>query len=449
MTRLLPHRMSKATAKSNQPQKKLNASLLLSLAPVAVFLAIALTLIVIDHNKGRAYFDHTHFHLPVIEGLIKDFDISDYKAATAPGYHLIFASIGQVTGLNITLFKLINALITAVFIAYLCSKLGERFRPIQALLIVLPMVLSVYILPAGVWLLPDNLAWLTVAWLMFQINSSPFTNKQLVYIAIVLALAVFIRQTYLWLTAIVWASGLSVLIEQFKTKPFTNKNGPIAIYPLKCILCTIPAFIVIAYLGITWGGLVPPSFQSIHHHISPSTPAFFFALFAVYTTFYIPIFIRQTRHKITKESILIGAFIGFISVIFIASTYDMKAGRFGGLWNIIKLAPTIGDKSLLMIFLSTLGGVVFTTLIQLLDKKARLILVIASTAFVSAMTVNQFVYERYFSGYIFIVLILLLSQHKITEDYKQIKSDYWLYGGVIAFALFNMLILYRSLNQNF
>lgn len=442
-----------------QNMSKPYTSKLLSLAPVAVFLVIAFTLIIIDHNQGRAYFDHTHFHLPVIKQLIENFDISDYKAATAPGYHLIFAVIGQLTGLNVTLFKLVNALITSLFIGYLSVKLSVNRPPLQVLLLMLPMVLSVYILPSGIWLLPDNLAWFALAWLIFQIKHSPFDNKQLLCIAIVLALAVLVRQTYLWLVSIIWASGISVYIKLImNNKQLTNKiddsyknsqnTNSALTYFLKCLLTTLPAFLVLAYLAITWQGLVPPSFQSIHHHISPSAPAFFFALFGVYTTFYIPFFYRQIKNNITIISIIIGAIVGFLSVIFIDSSYDVKAGRFGGLWNIIKIAPSIGDKSLLMVMLSTLGGAVFIVLLRLLNHKERLIILIACIAFVSAMTVNQFVYERYFSGFIYIILTWLVSQQTISKESRSAKTDYWLYSGVLIFALLNALILYRSLNQS-
>ena len=449
--------MPDITNKFNQFYQRLNTSTFLRLGPVAVFLAIALTLIIIDHNKGRAYFDHTHFHLPVITQLINNFDISDYKAATAPGYHLIFASVGQVTGLNVTFFKLINAFITAIFIGYLCIKLSANYRPLKVFLLMLPMVLSVYILPAGVWLLPDNLAWFTVAWVMFQINQNPFTNKQFITIAIVLALAVLIRQTFLWLAAIIWACALVVLLKPTTvhnslTNVKTDQTTLVKIYILKCIFATIPAVLVLLYLAITWRGLVPPSFQGIHHYISPSAPAFFFALFAVYTTFYLPILIRQNKNKITKNSLYLGAAIGFFSVIFIASSYDIKAGRFGGLWNIVKLFPNIGDKSLLMIVLSIVGGAMFSALMKMLNDKEKLIIIVASIAFVSTMMVNQFVYERYFSGFIYITLILLISQQTAIKDNKseqRINSNYWIYGGVGAFAVFNALILVRNLSQTF
>ena len=430
--------MIESATNHNSPKPSPYIAKLLVFAPVAIFLTLALFLIAIDHNKGRAYFDHSHFHLPVIKGLIENFDISDYKAATAPGYHLIFASIGKLTGVNVTLFKIVNTLITSLFIGYLSFKLSTFYRPIYVLILMLPITLSIYILPAGIWLLPDNLAWLAVAWMIFQINSNPFDQKQLICIAIVLALAVFTRQTYLWLVSIVWASGLYYFfIDKNKTYQFK--------YLLKCTIATGPAILVLTSLAMIWQGLVPPSFQSIHHHISPSAPAFFFALFAIYGGFYLPTFYHALKNTINKKVTMLGALLGFVSVIFIASNYDIKAGRFGGLWNIVKVMPTIADKSLLLIILSTFGGALFMALMQIINKEKRLIIIVATTAFVSTMVVNQFVYERYFSGFIYILLIYLACNQSKEYSFTQ---RYWAYSPIIIFALINALLLYRNLNQS-
>lgn len=430
--------MTKPTTSNTTPNTPPYIAKLLVFAPVIIFLTIALFLIAIDHNKGRAYFDHNHFHLPVIKGLIENFDISDYKAATAPGYHVIFASIGKLTGANVTLFKIVNALITSLFIGYLSFKLSTFYRPVYVLILMLPITLSIYILPAGIWLLPDNLAWFAVAWMIFQIDSKPFNNNQLICIAIVLALAVFTRQTYLWLVSMVWASGLYYLfIDKNKTYQFK--------YILKCTISTGPAIIVLLSLAIIWQGLVPPSFQSIHHHISPSAPAFFFALLAIYGAFYLPVFYHSLKSRLNKKVILLGALLGFISVIFITSNYDIKAGRFGGLWNIVKVMPTIADKSLLLIILSTFGGALFMALMQIINREKRNIIIIATAAFVSAMMVNQFVYERYFSGFIYI-LLTYLACHQNKE--RSFTKNHWAYSTIIVFALINTLLLYRNLNQS-
>ena len=430
--------MIESTTSHNSPKNAPYIAKLLAFAPVAIFLAIALFLIAIDHNNGRAYFDHSHFHLPVILGLIKDFDISDYKAATAPGYHLIFASIGKFTGANVTLFKIVNALITSLFIGYLSFKLSIFYRPIYALILMLPITLSIYILPAGIWLLPDNLAWFAVAWMIFQIESKPFSQKQLIYIAIVLALAVFTRQTYLWLVSILWASGIYYLFID-KNKAYQSK------YLLKCTITTGPAILILLSLTIIWQGLVPPSFQSIHHHISPSAPAFFLALIAIYGAFYLPIFYHSLKNTLNRKVIILGALIGFVSVIFITSNYDINAGRFGGLWNIVKVMPTIADKSLLLIVLSTFGGALFMALMQIIDKEKRFIIIVATAAFVTAMVVNQFVYERYFSGFIYILLTYIACHQKTEHSFTK---HYRAYSTIAIFALINALLLYRNLNQS-
>ena len=374
-----------------------------SALPLLLFLLITVPLILSGYDQGRAYFDQHHFHLPVINAFINHLDISDYHAATAPGYHLIFALIGKLTGVNLILFKLLNTLISCLLIGYLCAHLARHYHKQQVLLLILPIMLSLYILPAGVWLVPDNLAWLGVGWVMLQITQAPFSHRQLVVIGLVIALTVMIRQSYLWLVAILWANALASLLN-------LQRHNEINHYIAKNIAASIPAIGVIIALIVMWQGLVPPSFASIHQHFSPSVAAFFFALFAIYGGFYLPIYWQALKAQANMKIVLIGIVIGFLSVIFIDSTYNIKAGRFSGLWNIVKLTPSIDNKSLLMIVLSSIGGGLFAATMALFSPGKRLMVIATCSGFICTLMVNQFVYERYFSGFIFIMMVMIVTR---------------------------------------
>jgi hypothetical protein len=403
--------------------------------PVVVFYLLALPLILMGYSQGRAFFDQSHFHLPVIEAFVKQFDFSDYHAATTPGYHAVLAGVAKVFGSNESLLKLVSSLFSAGLIALLASYLCQSFDRLKTLVLLLPLIFSIYFLPAGVWLLPDNLAWLSVAVILLRASQLPLTKQHYILMGLVLFGAVLVRQSNLWLAAIIWASALSAA--------FFEKRNVIVI----AVIATLPAFCLLFAISQYWGGLVPPSFQNIHQHFSFSVPAFFFAAFAFYSLFYLPIIFFSLKQRIDWRWIAIGALIGFSVALGVDTDYNRAAGRFSGLWNFVKLAPVIGHKSVLLIILSTIGGGLYCAMLLLLTKPVRLVIGLSTLAFIVALIPNQFVYERYFSGFIFILLVVFVSHStRVGHDEKAIiKPPRWVWVAPLIFALFNGLILFRGL----
>jgi len=399
------------------------------------FYILALPLILVDFNNGRAYSDQVNFHLPTIIHFINQFDVSDYPSATTPGYHILLAIFGKNIIVNEVFFKIISSLFTAGLIGALANILYDKFGKLRTVLLLLPMIFSIYIFPAGVWLLPDNLAWLTVVAVMILSIKMPLNRLQYIYMGLLLVFAMIVRQPNLWLAATIWSVSLAYLL----FGKDSNKNKIFAV--LLSVIVTVPAFFIFYIFYLGWNGLVPPSFQAAHEYMSFSVPAFFLALFFVYGLFYLPIVFLSLKSFTRSYKLYwigIGMLLGLITSLLPDTTYNVELGRSSGLWNIIKLGPTIENKSLLMMILSTLGGGMYFSFLLLVKKNLRLVILFSTLAFLLALIPNAFVYERYFSGFIFILIFIILSQ---TEIIKATYSQKLIWIVPLIFSILNIMVL--------
>ena len=137
------------------------------LLAILAFYVPALPLILLDYNVGRAFIDQHTGHLPTIMAFVEQLDFSDYLSATTPGYHVLITFFAKFFSQNVIFLKLISSLITAAFIGFLAGFLYEKAGKVKTIVLLLPMIFSLYILPNGVWIVPDNLAWLTVGIIFF------------------------------------------------------------------------------------------------------------------------------------------------------------------------------------------------------------------------------------------------------------------------------------------
>lgn len=406
---------------------------------IGLFYLFALPLILLNVNHGRAFDDQQLFHLPTIEHFTQHLDFHDYPSATTPGYHLILALVGKLFSTNEMLLKLVSSLFTAGLVGVIAAMLHNRYGRFKTLLLVLPFIVSIYILPSGVWLLPDNLAWLCVVGVLMLVTKSTLTNLHFILLSLLLVLAMLVRQPYLWLASAVWAYALAYHLLQ---APSLNDSFQVM---LKAMVCAIPAFALFYGFYVLWGGLVPPSFQNGHQGISGSTPAFFLSVLSFYSLFFSPLLYGAMRQVAAGRNITwiaIGCVIGLIFAILPDTYYSKELGRYSGLWNLAQLAPTIGNKSLFIIAFSTIGGGMAVTLALLLPTRVRLILSLATVAFVLSLMPNKFVFERYMSGYIFICLYFVFYYVNVP---KHAETSRLKWAGPILFSAFNGLILLRAM----
>lgn len=388
--------------------------------------------------QGRAYKDEVLFHLPAIEQFSQNFDFSNYRSATTPGYHLSLSRIG-----NDGLMRFASSLYTAAFIALLAWLASNKLSIGSTQFLLLPVMASVYILPGAIWLLPDASSWLFIilALMLFYRFSRYLIEDNvgdppllwLLLLSLLLALAIWFRQTSVWLTAVLGVLVLQVL---------RNGSLPLALrlkVSAALSLTALPALLSLLYFYLLWQGLSPPDFQKTHGSFSPAAPAFFLSVLAFYSLFYLPLFYRALPLKKLSKYLLVAAAAGLVIGIFPETSYDKAAGRFSGLWNLARLLPSISEHSVFIMLGSAAGGACLLLWLYLTPAAFRYPLLGGILLFVMTLVLNRFAYERYFAPFLYLLFVLVLS---VTDKLKREEIKPLLLAGCLLFSVFNIVVLF-------
>ncbi len=385
------------------------------IAPVvAAFFALflpAATVALLGLNAGRGAWDATVYHEPFARQLAADFprfDLSDPLTATTPGYHMLLAVLIRV-GLESTLaLRLITALIGGLFIAALAAWLARRVRPLDALLLSLPLAASIYTFQASAFILPDNPAWLLVFVIIALCLRNPPGGTRLVLASVLLVLLVLTRQVHLWAAGVIW---LAAWLGVRRTDPglFTAISRRIP-RTLAAVLLTLPAVALIAWFIRHWDGLTPPRFQGDMHGGNPATPAFILVQIAIlgigFGPWLLPGVLRAARDH---AGILISAgAIGLLLALIPATTTDPDAGRYSGWWALNAKAPVLlGRTSTLFLILAPLGAMLIAGPLLALPHRVRWMLLGTLAGFAAAQSATFFSWQRYHEPFLILFLAML------------------------------------------
>ena len=388
---------------------------------VGLFLCVAVPLCLTNYDHGRAFADQSVYHYPTILHFVHGGGFGDYPSATTPGYHLLLAAFARWITLSEPALKLANSVLTAALLGLVAGVVAKQVRSVVlSLALVLPMVFSIYVFPSGVWLLPDNLAWLTVFALFYLAANFEASARWYFAAALLLVAAVMVRQSNLWLCAIVLVAAA--------------RGGRI----VPAALATVPAIAVLVYFVTLWHGLTPPSFAQKHTAANFAAVPFFFCVLGFYSVFYVPLVIAQVR-TVWRPVIYLGGLAGLLASLIVPTDWDPDAGRVSGLWNVAKILPTVAHRSMFITGLATIGGALAVIWLLLAKPATRPILVAAAAGFMAAQLTSHFVYERYYAGMIFL-LILQVTAEVLGRDSVQ-PVPRWSWTGPLAFTIVNAGIL--------
>ncbi|MBX3387831.1 MAG: hypothetical protein KF691_00100 [Phycisphaeraceae bacterium] len=395
------------------------------LAPLA-FLALALPLILMGLNRGRGASDSLNYHEKAIRAFAEQLphpDLGDYLSATTPGYHLVLSLVARYICDQRLCLQLASAAISAILIATLASACAWRMRramsPFGVLAVCLPFICSIYTLSSGVWLLPDNAAWLgLLCVLLLALRRSQNFGTWIVAGALLVVL-VFTRQIHLWAAGIIWlgawlgAGAARSESPLFSRHDIGGRTVPRITRALIAFLLTLPAFVVLYAFYKLWGGLTPPSFKPMHGaSVQWAGPAFDLSLLAIAGVFYFE-FWRAALTKLAKEQLVLlvaAAAGGLVIAIIPATTENPAAGRVTGIFHAVKVLPVIaGHTSVLIAPLAALGAVVLFSFLRAMNPRARWIMLGAFGGFTIANSVNPQLWQRYHEPFILIWIILACS----------------------------------------
>lgn len=438
--------MNRPTADAPAPRRRAAVA---ALAVVSLFLLFAVPLILFTPDGNRAGADEAVYHLPAVRQFQREwprFDFRTYTSATTPGYHLALAAVARFVGDDVRLLRAAGALFTVGLLATAAAALARRVGARAAVVLALPLLCSSYVFKAGVWILPENAGWWGVlAVLLLALR--PRVDV-LTYAAggALLAALVFFRQMHIWSASVLWlaawlgSNGRSDFPDVARRdstsspppvradSPLTGPFLPRMTRATLMVLASLPAFLVVGYFVRLWGGMVPEHYR-IHGETrtgsvymdggNPAAPAMILGLMAAFGPFFLPLAWRHIRESIRSDRralwlVAAGAVVGATIGIFPETSYDMAAGRWSGLWNLVARLPTFHNRSALIVTLSTLGGATIALWLLALPRRDRWLFLAAWSVFALAQSFSSMAWQRYYEP--FLLMTLALAAARACDD---------------------------------
>jgi hypothetical protein len=289
---------------------------------------------------------------------------------------------------------------------WLSRRLTDGRRGVvTATMLGLSVIASLYVFSAGVYILPDNAAWLSVLGILL-LALRPRADARL-YLGggAILLLLVLTRQSHLWAMGVLFAGAWLGRAFEPKSSGF-NEIGALLTTPgarlgrlALMIACVAPALAALAWFRHLWGGgLTVPIYQTYMKGPNPATPAIVLAQLGVIGAFHIGFWWRGGLVMLRdRRGVLAAALLAGLAVLLIpATTADKDAGRYSGLWNLVTKAPDLAGHTNLGVLVLGIGGVIAVCgWLAGLDARRRWVMLGALVAFVAAVSVPKNAWTRY------------------------------------------------------
>ena len=378
----------------------------------------ALYLILTGNNVGRAAYDATAYHLRFIRELAEafpNFDLSNPLTATTPAYHIVLATVAKAGASSLEALRIASMLIGCAFAALVAGWCALRVGARGAMLLVLPLVCSIYVVGSAAWTVPDNAAWICVAGILFLALRQPLRTRDIAMASVLLVLLVCTRQIHIWAASVIWIAAWQRAREGDPARSIIGA----AIASIPAVLATLPAFLVLVLFMRHWGGLTPPRFQHDLVGVNLATPAFVLLQVAVLAIGFLPWFGGAIRDawRTHRRWLIAAAVVALVLAVAPETTAKFEKGRFSGWWGLIERMPVIaGRTSVVMLLAAPIGAVVLTGAMLGIPKRARVILSVALLAFVAALTSNYNCWQRYHEPFLLVLMAVIASLQVARRD---------------------------------
>lgn len=380
------------------------------LAWLAAFFALLCLPLLLSTQETNYTWDESSYHLPAVRQIHEHWpklDLAkDSLSATAPGYHYFLAGISYLTGTSRLALRLLNFFLSFGVVALLYRIGSTRLSPWTVIVIVAPLAFSNFFVKSASYLVTDNAALLaTTAALsaLFFSHSARGTHQG----SLLAAASVFIRQSGIWLIA---PLACRVLLEP---------------HPVRRMVLVLPPCILLAWLVLTWGGIVPPQWYSlthVSHGLVPAAGAYIFSVLALFApAYYLAIHGEGWREDFFSRWTIAGAVVGLSLALAGSNVPDYEAGRWGGyLWELAIRLPIIGAYSPVFLVLSPTGGALLGMLVRRLRQEtstaSAALWLTALASWVGTALSNRQLFHRYYEPTLVMLLIcwLFLVAHPRT-----------------------------------
>ena len=415
---------------------------------VAAFVVSAVAVVVFGLEYGRAVSDQNHHYLPAIRQFAAQWpsvDLSDYSTATTPAYLLFLAATDHYISNDVVLLRLVNACTTGALLFVFGLAVGRGLSFTRGLLLALPLVVSIYVFPSGVWILPDNAGWLSLlAVLLIGLSGRPSVGWWSAG-AVAMLILVCTRQIHIWAAAVLWVSPLANRLRD----PVDPQSGirsfsESLVWTGFAAAATLPAFLAVGYFMWLWGGASPPAYQGYVDGPNPAVPATILMVAApigfAYATSVWPRCREMLRSRRVRQWLIVGAALGAVAGIVPATTYKYPE-RATGLWNVVRLAPVFADRSPVVIAASAIGGATVVMWLCVLPRNARWIHATAWGSFITAQAVTGLAWQRYYEPFAIILFALAASEVTRTHAGRRPRPICLLGPATLTLALGTVTLL--------
>ncbi|HZW09272.1 MAG TPA: hypothetical protein VFF69_05150, partial [Phycisphaerales bacterium] len=318
--------------------------------------------------------------------------------------------------------------------------------------LILPAVASMPIFYSGVWLLPDNAGWLGVLAIWLLALRPRFDAFTLLAGAAILAALVFVRQIHLWaaamLLAAAWLGDRDGRDGEFDfaldMRALLGAPAARVARAGAALAAALPALAVIAWFWRSWGGLTPPVFHERHVGGNPAAPAFVLAVFGVLSLFFVPFILEGLRRLWVRHTWLLALALvaGAVLALAPATTYDVSAGRYSGLWNVARRLPAPLDRSILITPLAVLGAGLAGAWFVSLTRRDRWIMLAALVAFIAAQCASFQLWQRYTEPFVLIWLAIAAAR---VRPASTAAGEGWRLAGPLALTTLLAAVTVASL----
>ena len=406
-------------AAASEPDSGPSAVFGASWPPVLLMLVLATAFLLGDHILDSQQYDQDLYHIQVIrqfEAQLPTPDLSNYGAATGPGYHLAFAMVGSLIGSDLQTLRWFSPIIAIGLIVVVAGFCSTCCKPLAAALLTTPLAVSYYLLGSAVYLQTDNLAWLLVVLALGPLIFRPTCGWILLRSGLCLLLAVFVRQNFIWLAGPIVLCGLLTTplarrIVVFESGSVDGERTSRTLWRLS-LLVVVPGFLLLGAFRWTWGGLVPPNFQYFHSfHVVWVAAGFALALVGLYAPFFL-LAIPRCGGLIRQKSswLILAGVVGAACALVPCSSFDPEFGRSGGvMWKLVRLGPEFADRSPVLGFFAAMGAaslsLIWFAICQAGQQRGGLVLLCSWLATTSTMFLNSQSYQRYYDFPSLLVLV--------------------------------------------
>jgi hypothetical protein len=419
------------TEPQNQPINQKPRPGLAAGAVLALAWLIQLVVVLGPGFGGGLANDERAFHLPTIRLFAEQMpapDLSDYNVASTPGYHLLLALATSFGADSDTAMRIVGGQFAVALAVLVAFWLGCRVRWQLAVLLSLPAWVSSYMIGPMVLALPEAAGWLGVLAILVIALRQNLDRRWLAAASGVLVFLVCVRQVHLWAAAPIWLAawlGSQETTEKDRLVPTPGELDIVRRLPGTALAFafTLPAFLVVAWFIVQWGGPVPPTFQTgdaadaiqgaaVHSGWNPATPAMVLALFGMLApAFLVAVFSQVLAELKSKPQalwfVIAAAGVSLVVSVVPATSMSVEHGRWTGLWTLADKLPIVADRSVLIVGLAIAGGAMLAGMLLVVSSRQRLVVGGSLLAFTVAQSANYQSWARYLLPMVLLALVLL------------------------------------------